>query len=531
MTSVGGRTRAQRAGRREWIGLGILALPALLITLDFSVLTLAVPKVSEALHPSASQLLWIVDIYGFMLAGLLVAMGSLGDRIGRRRLLMLGAGGFGAASVLAAFSTSSSMLIGARALLGVAGATLLPSTMALISVMFPDERQRVTAIAIWSASLPIGGAIGPLVGGLMLHWFWWGAAFLIGVPVMVVLLALGRVVLPEYRDRNAKPPDLWSIVLSLGAVLPVVFGIQELANGGGGTKASFAVALGLGVGFAFVMRQRHLSDPLVDLRLLQRPALSLALIANLFAFFVILGMLMLFAQYLQLVHGLSTIQAGIWTLPAMAGLILGSLATPALVKRAPTPVVMSGGFLVSAIGFVLLGRASVHSGFALAVAGAAVFCIGLAPVTTLVVNVVLATAPPERAGAASGLSESTTELGGALGIAVLGTIASAVYQRDLSVHAADALPAAARQTARGSLGGAVSAARQLGVHEAHQLVTDAQQAFASGVRIAAVVSTVIVVALSVLTFLSLRRVPDIVDSEDVATSPCLTAVSPSEASL
>jgi DHA2 family multidrug resistance protein-like MFS transporter len=519
-----GSQTPDRAGRREWIGLGILALPALLITLDFSVLTLAVPKISEALHPSASQLLWIVDVYGFMLAGLLVAMGSLGDRIGRRRLLLLGAGGFGAASVLAAFSTSSSMLIGARALLGIAGATLLPSTMALISVMFADERQRVTAIAIWSSSLPIGGAIGPLVGGLMLHWFWWGAAFLIGVPVMVVLLVLGPVVLPEYRDQNAKPPDLWSIVLSLGAVLPIVFGIQQLATGGGATESWLAVALGLCVGFAFVVRQRHLSDPLVDLRLLRRPALSLALIANLFAFFVILGMLMLFAQYLQLIHGLSTLEAGIWTLPAMAGLILGSLATPLLVKRAQQQLVMSGGFLVSAIGFVLLSRTSVHGGFALAVAGAAVFCLGLAPVTTLVVNVVLATAPPERSGAASGLSESTTELGGALGIAVLGTIATAVYQRNLSVRAVGALPTAARETARGSLGGAVSAAHQLGVRAAGKLVGGAQGAFASGVRVAAVVSAVIVLVLSALTFLNLRRVRHVGDADDVAMGPLVAVL-------
>ena len=526
MTSLESQTPAC-AGRREWIGLGILALPALLITLDFSVLTLAVPKISEALHPSASQLLWIVDVYGFMLAGLLVAMGSLGDRIGRRRLLLLGAGGFGAASVLAAFSTSSSMLIGARALLGVAGATLLPSTMALISVMFADERQRVTAIAIWSSSLPVGGAIGPLVGGLMLHWFWWGAAFLIGVPVMAVLLVLGPVVLPEYRDRNAKPPDLWSIVLSLGAVLPIVFGIQQLATSGGATESWSAVVLGLGIGAAFVVRQRHLSDPLVDLRLLRRPALSLALIANLFAFFVILGILMLFAQYLQLIHGLSTLEAGIWTLPAMAGLIIGSLATPLLVKRVQQPLVMSGGFLVSAIGFVLLGRASVHGGFALVVAGAAIFCLGLAPVTTLVVNVVLATAPPERAGAASGLSESTTELGGALGIAVLGTIASAAYQRNLSVHAVGALPTAARGTARGSLGGAVSAAHQLGVRAANRLLMDAQGAFASGVRVAALVSTVIVIVLSAVTFLSLRRVLHVGESDDVATG-LLAAALPSD---
>jgi DHA2 family multidrug resistance protein-like MFS transporter len=331
-------------------------------------------------------------------------------------------------------------------------------------------------------------------------------------------------VLPEYRDQNAKPPDLWSIVLSLGAVLPIVFGIQQLATGGGATESWLAVALGLCVGFAFVVRQRHLSDPLVDLRLLRRPALSLALIANLFAFFVILGMLMLFAQYLQLIHGLSTLEAGIWTLPAMAGLILGSLATPLLVKRAQQQLVMSGGFLVSAIGFVLLSRTSVHGGFALAVAGAAVFCLGLAPVTTLVVNVVLATAPPERAGAASGLSESTTELGGALGIAVLGTIATAVYQRNLSVRAVGALPTAARETARGSLGGAVSAAHQLGVRAAGKLVGGAQGAFASGVRVAAVVSAVIVLVLSALTFLNLRRVRHVGDADDVAMGPLVAVL-------
>jgi DHA2 family multidrug resistance protein-like MFS transporter len=411
----------------------------------------------------------------------------------------------------------------------VAGATLLPSTMALISVMFPNERQRVTAIAVWSSSLPIGGAIGPLVGGLMLHWFWWGAAFLIGVPVMVLLLVLGPVVLPEYRDRNAKRPDALSVVLSLGAVLPIVYGIQELATGGAGTRPWFALALGVCVAIGFVTRQRYLVDPLVDLRLLRRPALSVALIANLFAFFVILGMLMLFAQFLQLVHGLSTLEAGVWTLPAMTCLILGSLLTPLLVKRARPPLIMSIGFLVSAIGFVLLAQAGVNDGFALAVAGAAVFCLGLAPVTTLVVNVVLASAPPERAGAASGLSESTTELGGALGIAVLGTIAAAVYQGHLSGHGVAALPTAARGAARGSLGGAFSAAHDLGTRTAHQLVAAAREAFGAGLRVAAIVSTLVVVVLSALTFLSLRRTGDVVDSEGVGDLRPLAAVTSSEA--
>ena len=241
-----------RAGRREWTGLAVLALPAFVIALDFSVLNLAVPVISRELMPTGTELLWIVDIYGFILAGFLVTIGTLGDRIGRRRLLMLGAAGFGLASAAAAYSVSAGMLIGARAVLGLAGATLMPSTLSLISNMFQDGKQRTLAIAVWSTSLPLGGALGPLIGGAMLQVFWWGAVFLLAVPVMVILLATGPILLPEYRNAAAGRPDFLSVGLSLAAILPVVYGLTEIAEGGFHPVPVAAVVAGLLVGWGFV---------------------------------------------------------------------------------------------------------------------------------------------------------------------------------------------------------------------------------------------------------------------------------------
>src|SRR3712207_3784959 len=221
-----------RAGRRERIGLAVIALPCLLYSMDLTVLHLAVPQLSEDLKPSSAELLWIIDIYGFLVAGSLITMGTLGDRIGRRRLLLIGAAAFGVASVFAAFSTSAEMLIAARALLGVAAATLAPSTLSLIRNMFLDPRQRTTAIAVWVTSYSVGGAIGPLLGGVMLEYFWWGSVFLLGVPVMVLLLAVGPVLLPEFRDPEAGRPDLVSAALSLAAVLAAIFGLKQIAQDG-----------------------------------------------------------------------------------------------------------------------------------------------------------------------------------------------------------------------------------------------------------------------------------------------------------
>ncbi|HEV3496210.1 MAG TPA: MFS transporter, partial [Actinomycetes bacterium] len=293
------------AGRREWAGLAVIALPCMLYAMDLTVLNLALPQLSADLRPSSTQLLWIVDIYGFLAAGMLVTMGTLGDRIGRRRLLLAGAAAFGAVSVLAAFSPTAGWLIASRALLGVAGATLGPSTLSLIRGMFADPGQRALAVGVWIASFSAGGAVGPLLGGLLLESFWWGSVFLIAVPPMILLLALGPVLLPEFRDPEAGRLDLVSAGLSLTAVLAVIYGLKELAQEGPGWAPPLAVVAGLAVGRVFWRRQRRLADPLIDLRLFANRAFSAALAANTLDFFVSFGALLFVAQYLQLVLGLS----------------------------------------------------------------------------------------------------------------------------------------------------------------------------------------------------------------------------------
>jgi MFS transporter, DHA2 family, multidrug resistance protein len=518
MSMTGGELRA---GRREWVGLAVLALPAFVIALDFSVLNLAVPVISRELMPTATQLLWIVDIYGFILAGFLVTMGTLGDRIGRRRLLMIGAAGFGIASVAAAYSMSAGMLIGARAVLGFAGATLMPSTLSLISNMFRDMRQRTVAIAVWSTSLPLGGAVGPLVGGALLQIFWWGAVFLLAVPVMAVLLVAAPVLLPEYRNAVAGRPDFLSVGLSLAAILPVVYGLTEIANGGLRPVPAVAVVAGLLIGWGFARRQRSLAHPLIDLRLFGEPGFSAALGINTLVYFVILGTLLLISQYLQLVLGLSTLRAGLWMLPVMAGLIGGSLATPLFARRLHPAFAMATGLGVAAAGFGLLTQTS-SLGLAVVVTGSAVFGLGLAPVTNLVVGMVLGSAPPQWAGAASGLSETSTEFGGALGIAILGSIGTAVYHYRVTGHIPPGVPGAATRAISSTLGGATTAAGQLPRQSAIVILGSARAAFTSGLDVVAAVSAVVVAALAVLSATRLRRVTpssETADSEPAAADP------------
>jgi DHA2 family multidrug resistance protein-like MFS transporter len=273
----------------------------MLYSMDLTVLDLAVPRLSEDLRPSSAELLWIIDIYGFLVAGSLITMGTLGDRIGRRRLLLIGAAAFGAASVLAAFSTTAEMLIASRALLGVAAATLAPSTLSLIRNMFLDDRQRTVAIAVWVTSFSAGAAIGPIAGGVLLEHFWWGSVFLLAVPVMALLLAVGPRLLPEFRDPDAGRLDLLSAGQSLVAVIAVIYGVKLFAEHGLGWAAAGWVLLGAAVGAVFIRRQRRLEEPLVDLRLFRAPAFSAALGMNTAALLVVFGGEFLIAQYLQLV--------------------------------------------------------------------------------------------------------------------------------------------------------------------------------------------------------------------------------------
>jgi len=505
-----------RAGRREWIGLAVLALACLLYAMDLTVLHLAVPALSEDLRPSSAQLLWITDIYGFMIAGLLVTMGTLGDRIGRRRLLLIGAAAFGAVSVLAAFSTTPEMLIVSRALLGIAGATLAPSTLSLIFSMFHDHRQRTTAIGIWITSFSAGGAIGPVMGGVLLEHFWWGSVFLLTLPVMALLLVLGPRVLPEYRDPEAERLDLLSAALLLVAVLTATFGIKEVAQDGFSPLVVAAILVGLAVGVVFVRRQFRLADPMIDPRLFRVPEFNVSLATNLVGIFIAVGYFLFVAQYLQLVLGLSPLQAGLWSLPSAAGLILGSNLAPQLLRRVRPAYVIGAGLAMAAAGLVLLTRVGGSADLAILVVASCVISLGLAPVFTATTDLIVGSAPPERAGAASGISETGSELGGALGIAILGSIGVAIYGAGLADSLPAGVPSQASAAARDTLGGAVGVAQQLPADLGAALLAASREAFTTGLQVTAGISAVVAVGIAVLATVMLRGVPTTAEAAEAA---------------
>jgi len=499
----------RKAGRREWIGLAVIALPCLLYSMDLTVLNLAVPAITADLKPSAAQLLWIVDIYGFMIAGALLTMGTLGDRIGRRKLLMIGAFAFGIASVLAAFSESSEMLIVARALLGLAAATLAPSTLSLISNMFPDPKERTFAIGVWISSFSAGGAIGPVVGGVLLNWFWWGSVFLIAVPVMILLLAVAPSLLPEYRDDNAGRIDLVSAALSLLAVLATIYGIKHAASAALDVEAITAIAVGLAVGMLFVRRQRRLPEPLFDLNLFKSLQFSASLAINVLGFFAAFGIFLLTAQFLQLVLGLSPLEAGLWSAPSSIGFIAGSLLAPKLLGSMRPAYVMAGGYAITASSFLTMAQAASTGSLALLVASYIIMSFGLAPIFTLSTDLIIGTAPPERAGSAAGLAETSSELGGALGIAILGSIVTALYTGGMAAFDGGGLGPEAVATARETIGGAVAQAAELGGSAGALLLAEARDAYAAAFRTVTLVCAGVSLAAGLLAVLALGRIrPD-----------------------
>jgi MFS transporter, DHA2 family, multidrug resistance protein len=527
-TDVSGN-ETTKAGRREWVGLAVLALACVVYAMDLTVLHLAVPQLSRDLEPSSAQLLWIADIYGFMVAGALITMGTLGDRIGRRRLLMIGSAGFAVASLLAAFSTSAEMLIAARALLGIAGATIAPSTLSLIRTLFQDDGQRTFAIGVWITAYSLGGAVGPLLGGVLLEFFWWGSVFLLGVPVMAVLLVLGPLLLPEFRDAEAGRLDIPSAALSLGAVLAVVYGVKQLAQDGVEALPFVAIAAGLVLGAVFVRRQSRLDDPLIDLRLFRVPAFSASLAVYTLGILVLFGSFLFIYQYLQLVRGFSPLEAGLLTLPSFGSFVLGSLLAPTFVKRVRPAYVMAAGLAIAAVGMLALTQVSVDGGLAALIVSSLVYSLGIAPVFTLTNDLILGTAPPERAGAASAISETGAELGGALSIAILGTIGTAVYRTQVDDGIPAGVPAETAEATRDTLGGAVAATAELPEATGAAVLEAAREAFTQGLQVVALLSAVTAALAAVAVAAFLRNVRAASSATGEAAALPLAATEPSEA--
>jgi MFS transporter, DHA2 family, multidrug resistance protein len=498
-----------KATRREWIGLAVLTLAALVYAMDLTVLNLAIPRISAELRPTSAQLLWIIDIYGFLVAGLLITMGTLGDRIGRRKLLLGGAAGFALASLLAAFSTSPEMLIASRAIMGIAGATIAPSTLSLIFTMFLDPKQRSTAIGFWIAAYSAGSAVGPVIGGVLLEFFWWGSVFLIGVPVMGLLLVLGPRTLPEYRDPDARRLDLTSAVLSLVAILAVVYGLKEIAQDGIAAVPIISIIGGIILGTLFVRRQLHLPSPIIDVRLFRIRAFSASLGTYLLGIFVVVGYFLFIGQYLQLVLGLSPIEAAVWSLPSAIGFTVGSIAAPKIIHRVRPSVIMGSGLAIAAAGAALLLGLGLDpgTGIPLIVVASIVISLGLAPVITLATELIVGSAPPEQAGAATGMSETSGELGGALGIAILGSVGTAVYRSEVAESLPSGIPAEAVDAARDTLGGALAIAETLPDDVRATLVAAAQVAFIDAFHFVAAVATVGAVVTAIGAAAALRSVP------------------------
>nr|WP_309234810.1 MFS transporter [Nocardia sp. XZ_19_385] len=496
-----------RAGRKEWVGLAVLALACLVYAMDMTVLHLAVPMLSSDLHPTSSQLLWIIDIYGFMVAGLLITMGTLGDRIGRRRMLLFGAALFAVVSIVAAFAPSAETLIVCRALLGIAGATVAPSTLSLIFNMFRDARQRSVAVGVWVGAYSTGGAVGPIFGGFLLENFWWGSVFLLAVPVMVLLLVLGPKVLPEFRDPEVGKLDPVSAVMCVLTMIALVFGMKAIAQDGIGWAAIGAVVGGLVVGALFVRRQLTHDDPMLDLRLFRLSTFRIALLINMIGIFVAFGYFLFVAQYFQLVLGMTPLATGLVMAPSGIGFIIGSQLTPRLVRVVRPAYLIGGGMALAGIGLLMMTLLTTDGGYGMALAASVICSLGLAPVFGITTEIVVGSAPPEQAGAASGVSETGAELGGALGISILGSISIAIYRGDLASTLPADVPADAAVSARDTLGAAVDVAAGLPGALGDSVLQAARDAFLHGVHITAGIAGIASLVIAVVAFRRLRSLP------------------------
>jgi len=496
-----------RAGRKEWMALGLLLLPSLLLFMMLTILFVAIPSLAADLTPSGTQLLWILDIYGFLMAGFLVLMGTLADRIGHRNLLMVGAAAFGVVSVLAAITDDPVMMIVWRAVLGVAAATQMPATLGLIFTMFHDAKQRGVAIGSWAASISAGVALGPLLSGFLLETFSWRATFLVAVPVMAVVVIGAPLLLPAHHGSSAGKLDVLSALLLLATLLPFIYGIKTIATDGSMAGSLLGIVFGVLFGVWFVIRQLRTTDPLLDVRLFRNRTVSAALGVFILSATGLGGVYLLFTQYLQLVEGLSPLRTGLTILPAALLLVVVSMTSPILARHVRPGYVIAAGLAIQVIGYLMLTQVDSTSGFPLLVAGFIVLYPAVSPSMALTTDLVVGSVPPEKAGAAGGLASTVNDLGISLGIAIVGSIGLATYHSQIEDTIPTGLPPEADAAARENLDGAVATAMQLPADLSQPLLAAAREAFANGLNVAAATAAAIAAAAAVLAAVMLRHVP------------------------
>ncbi|KUN77232.1 MFS transporter [Streptomyces griseoruber] len=484
--AVGLRRRAAGAGANRWVVLVVLCVSLLLVAVDATVLHVAVPAVTEDLRPGAIELLWIVDTYPLVCASLLILFGTLGDKVGRRRILLLGYALFGVASALAAFAGSAEVLILARALLGVGGAMIMPATLSILRQVFPDRRERALAIGIWSAVAAVGAAVGPLLGGFLLEHFWWGSVFLVNIPLMLVSLPVGRLLLPESRGTGEGPWDVVGALMAAAGLFALVLGVKRLGGAESGAFTVVPLLVGAVLMVLFVRRQRRREHPLVDLRMFSRPAFSTSVGCIVLAMLALVGLELIAAQYLQLVLGLSPLETGLRLLPLTFAAMAAGLAGARLLRGFGPRRMVCAGFLLTALAVLLLTAMGKADNAGLLLSGFVLLGFGLETTLFAAYESMLSEAPPERAGGAAAIGETSYQLGAGIGIALLGSVMNAAYTPGLS--SVPGVPASASAAAGHSLGEAYEVAGQLGGPAGTALRRVAKDSFVHGLHVTLLVS-------------------------------------------
>ena len=489
---------------RRWIGLGFLAAALVMLAIDMTVLNVAVPAVTADLNPTGAEMLWMVDIYALVIAGLLITFGTLGDHIGRKRLLLIGLVAFAAASALCAFAPFAKLLIIGRAIQGIAGATLMPSTLSIIRSMFPDEAERARAVSIWIGTYGLGAAAGPVVGGWLLEHFHWGSVFLINVPLALIIVVGGIFTLPESRSARPGAFDIAGAVLSIVAMLAFVGTIKVLISGSYlGAIALAALTAAASVGF--IIRMRTADNPLVDLRLFETKAYNAAILLNLLSSLLYVGLIFLLMQYIQVVLGKSPLDAGLMLVPAFVLGFLTTLVVGELLRHIPARPVLIVALITAFAGFAGLALAAdgfiTVSATLTAIGACTLMAMGAGAMDPVTNNIILNAAPPEQTGAASAISETGYELGGALGTAVLGSAMVGYYSH--SIRSLNPAEFGLTDTQLAQASESISAAHAVATHPA--FLSAADTAFDHGMAVALWVGAGLCAAATVAVWVGLPR--------------------------